>query len=84
MLSVTNRSDKPQVLDLEKGKWQDLYQQSINRHPSYYFGIFALKNENEFKISKASWIVLIVILELILFLESGLVRKITIGWDKFS
>ena len=44
MLSVTNRSDKPQVLDLEKGKWQDLYQQSINRHPSYYFGIFALKN----------------------------------------
>lgn len=81
MLSVTNRSAKPQALDLEKGGWQDLYQQSVNGHPDYYFGISALRNENKFKISKVSWVVLIVILELILFLESGLVWKITIDWD---
>lgn len=78
MLSVTNRSAKPQALDLEKGGWQDLYQQSVKGHPNYYFGISALKDEKEFKVNKVNWIILIVILEMILVLGSGLTWRLLV------
>lgn len=75
VLSVTNRSSKSQVLDLEKGSWQDLYQLSVSGHPNYYFGITALSYENDFKISKLNWIIVITVLEILLVIGGVLLKK---------